>query len=140
LIEDLDGISCHQFKPTSLRALGKVLMGRLYLAPQTGKRIIIINGPVGFAATWNMVKNWLVKPHTASLVQIARREETLSTLRLYMDDAVIPAYLGGSKSIDGDPECRKLLAPGGKPPPAVFQELNELIATEFDSGCAGMQQ
>merc|ERR1712060_512220 len=114
LIEDLDGISWSKFKLTSLKTLGKLFMCRMYLAPKTGKRVLVINAPRGFATTWNAFKHYLVYPHTAALVQIVPKEKTLAALQEHMDDSFIPAYLGGAKYVDGDPECRKLLAPGGQ--------------------------
>merc|ERR1712232_423660 len=100
------------------------------MAPKTGKRVLVINAPRGFATTWNVVKHYLVYPHTAALVHIVPKDQTLATLQKHMDDSIIPACLGGTKCVDGDAECRKLLAPGGQPPLAIFEKLHDLIAKE----------
>ncbi|CAE7726407.1 retm [Symbiodinium pilosum] len=126
LIEDLQGISWRTFSPRTLQALGAILKSRNHTVPRSARRVLIINAPAAFAAVWNTLKHILVNPHTASLMQIASAEESLKVLRQHMDDSIIPEYLGGTRSISGDPECRSLLAPGGTPPEAVFAHIRRL--------------
>lgn len=64
-------------------------------------------------------------------VQIARPgPESIALLRKYIGDEEIPAYLGGRKHIEGDPECGKILAPGGYPPASAFNKFFDLVGKE----------
>eukprot|EP00913_Durusdinium_trenchii_P007122 g6698.t1 len=125
LVQDLEGISWSRFKPSSLKTLGKLLKTRMYLVPRTGRRVLIVNAPPAFVRVWSTIKNLVVHPSTAQLIEIVGKARTLEVLRKYLDDDVIPAYLGGTRTIDGDPECRTLLAPGGTPPQDAPLLLNK---------------
>lgn len=126
LVEDLQGISWRNFSPRTLKALGIILKSRMHMVPRSGRRVLIINAPAAFSAVWNTLKHLLVSPHTATIVQIVSVEDSLKVLRQHMDDSIIPAYLGGSRTVNGDPECRPFLAPGGTPPQAVFDHMRRL--------------
>lgn len=130
LVQDLEGISWSRFKPSSLKTLGKLLKTRMYLVPRTGRRVLIVNAPPAFVRVWSTIKNLVVHPSTAQLIEIVGKARTLEVLRKYLDDDVIPAYLGGTRTIDGDPECRTLLAPGGTPPQEALTRVRQLVRQE----------
>merc|ERR1712176_1025052 len=71
---------------------------------------------------------YLCDPDTASKMQIVGPKGSLELLHQYIDGANIPAFLGGSKIINGDTECRLQLAPGGPPPEAALTRLRELLS------------
>lgn len=50
-------------------------------------------------------------------------DKSLEVIRKYVDDDVIPAFLGGSKTIHGDPDCSVQIAPGGVPPEEAVERL-----------------
>jgi hypothetical protein len=130
LIEDLDGLCWRHLQPKILKTQLKLFEGRKLLLAGCTKRILIINAPSIFVKWWSFLQSFLLYPETAAQIQVADKQSSLELLRKYLDDSRIPAYLGGQLHIDGDAECKKMLAPGGTPPPGVKELLDSLLEKE----------
>mmetsp|Transcript_72330 Transcript_72330/g.150909 ORF Transcript_72330/g.150909 Transcript_72330/m.150909 type:complete len:435 (+) Transcript_72330:189-1493(+) len=116
LVLDLDGVGmeCLQWKVA--RAYSKLIETRDMLSPSMLSAVFVIQAPKVFATSWKMFKH-LLEPTTQEKVQIVNsRQESLELLRKHIDDDVIPAYLGGGRCTDGDPECQMLLGNADKCP------------------------
>merc|ERR1712039_1133820 len=105
---------------------GLVESRQLTLTEITGK-ILAVNAPPAAARAWGLLKH-LLDPDTAAKVEIVAPHNTHQTLLKYIDEDIIPAFLGGSKHINGDPECREIIAPGGLPPSSALARFSFLIA------------
>merc|ERR1719161_1280911 len=79
---------------------------------------------------------YLIPRATAEKLQIVKKKDSLDLLRKYMSDDLIPQYCGGKHAFEGDPECRKILAPGGPIPEAAVQRFEEMVAGGMDSPAA----
>lgn len=125
---DAGGLDVDDLRVSTMLTFKKLVNSRDTLTPEITWRVLIVNAPVWATRLWGMVSKLALTPETAEKVQIASSEEdSLALIRKYVDNDVIPAYLGGSRKIDGDAECRKLLAPGGPVPEDVINRLLEII-------------
>lgn len=127
LVIDLKGFKWSDAQFSAAWTLSKMVACRSHLLPETCHRILFVRVPTPFAKAWSMF-SYLLDPGTIAKVQMATESETISLLRKFIGDEVIPAYLGGQRHTEGDPYCRKLLAPGGFPPEEALQRLERLIA------------
>lgn len=132
LIVDLDGFGWDQVQLSAARKLAQIVESRNNLMTETIGVILVVNAPPAAVKAWGMLKSMLDKP-TADKVQMATRDDSSALLHRFVEGSSIPGYLGGSKVINGDPECRVMLAPGGKPPPEAFERLRQLVAGECES-------
>merc|ERR1712217_863862 len=126
LIFDLDGFGCDQINFRAAHKLKKLIDSRNLLLTEATGNIIMVRTPKAFVRAWCLFKH-LLQPRTLEKVKVANTEDTFKLLCEYIDESEIPAYLGGSKYIDGDPECRRVLAPGGYPPQAALDRLQEIL-------------
>jgi len=126
LIIDLKGFKWSDAQFGAAWTLSKMVACRSNLLPETCFRILFVRVPAPFAKAWSMF-SYLLDPGTIAKIQMATESETLTLLRKFIGDDTIPAYLGGQLRIDGDPYCRKLLAPGGFPPEEALQRLEDLV-------------
>lgn len=115
LVIDLKNLGWHHLKLNVVRKLLKLFEGRKLLVAGCAHRILITNAPYVFFQAWSFLKNLLLYPETAALIQVADSSRSLELLRKYIDDAQIPECMGGKRVVNGDPECKQLLAPGGSP-------------------------
>eukprot|EP00913_Durusdinium_trenchii_P003974 g3681.t1 len=93
LVIDLKGFkwSDAQFGAAQLLAY----LQRSFLLPETCHRILFIRVPSPFAKAWAMF-SYLLDPGTIAKVQMATESETLTLLKKFIGEEVIPAYLGGT--------------------------------------------
>lgn len=127
LIFDLEGFGFDQISFRAAHKLKKLIDSRNLLLTEATGNIIMVRTPKAFAQAWSLFKH-LLQPRTVAKVKVATTEDTFKQLCEFMDEKDIPAYLGGSKCIDGDPECRRILAPGGYPPQEALERLQEIIS------------
>merc|ERR1711933_163556 len=97
------------------RTIARLTENRTLLLTEFTAKVLVVRASAAVARAWALFKH-LLDPGTAAKVEVVTEEKTLQILREYIDDTNIPGFLGGSNCIDGDPECNKLLAPGGLPP------------------------
>lgn len=114
---DMKGMSMTHLSSATLQ----VLRARLRLEqdnyPEVARRVFMINTPTVFSTVWGVVKHFL-DAGTLEKIHIMG-SNYLPTLRKYIDDAVIPASLGGGlKDRHGSPDCWSLVGPGGLIPSA----------------------
>ncbi|CAJ1367907.1 unnamed protein product [Effrenium voratum] len=131
VVLDLKGFKWSDAQFGAAWTLSKIVACRSNLLPEICTRILFVRVPSPFVKAWSMF-SYLLDPGTIAKVQMATEAETLSLLRKYMGDETIPAYLGGQRHTDGDPYCRKLLAPGGFPPEAALHRFERLVAGDDD--------
>lgn len=131
LVIDLKGFKWSDAQFGAAWTLSKMVACRSFLLPETCHRILFIRVPSPFAKAWAMF-SYLLDPGTIAKVQMATESETLTLLKKFIGEEVIPAYLGGQRHTEGDPYCRKLLAPGGLPPEVALQRLERLISGDDD--------
>mmetsp|Transcript_65068 Transcript_65068/g.153097 ORF Transcript_65068/g.153097 Transcript_65068/m.153097 type:complete len:430 (-) Transcript_65068:145-1434(-) len=127
LVIDLKGFKWSDAQFGAAWTLSKMVACRSNLLPETCFRILFVRTPAPFVKAWSMF-SYLLDPGTIAKIQMATEAETLTLLRKFIGDETIPAYLGGQKRIDGDPYCRRLLAPGGFPPEEALERLENLVA------------
>jgi len=120
---DMHGMKTENFRPSVLKKYGKLVECRDMLAPCLLGQVFCIRAPRAFSATWSMARRFL-DPMTQEKVKIVSgKKASLELLRRYMDNSIIPAYLGGGRVVNGDPECRVLIAPGGDIPPQAIDRF-----------------
>jgi len=129
LVLDLDGLGFEYCKPKVARAYAELVSYRDMLMPCMIGQIFVIRAPRAFAMAWNMFQH-LLDPVTRAKVQIvSSNAESLAVLRRYISNDVLPAYLGGARCIESDPECRQILGGGpGSVPPKATKRLLQLAA------------
>jgi len=129
VIVDLEGFGFDQVSLAGARTFAKLVEGRNCLLCEVTGKILVIRAPPAFAKAWQLCKN-LLDAGTVEKVEVASTKDTLKTLQGFLDDDVIPAFLGGKRKVDGDPECRKILAPGTMPP----KEATDLLIQRSKEG------
>jgi len=135
LVEDCHGFGFDQASFASAVALNKLIRARNYLMPECLSKILVVNAPRAWVYAWGIF-SWILDDGVKAKVQIARPgSQTIALLRKYISDEEIPACLGGSKHIDGDPECGRILAPGGFPPESAFTNFFKLVAKDEMDMC-----
>jgi len=138
LVMDMHGFGKEQISWSAARAMAKLVGNRNNIMPECASHILLVRAPPPFVAAWNLF-SYMLDEHTREKVQVAGRfkDQSINLLRKYIDDVEIPAFLGGRKTINGDPECRQIIAPGGKLPEfalARFLALKE----EEDAGSTNL--
>lgn len=138
LVQDCYGFGYDQASFAATRALNRLVENRNFLMPECLTKILVIRAPAAWVYAWKMF-SYILDPGIREKVQVAgnREGESLALLRKFIDDEDIPAYLGGKKSIDGDPECRKVIAPGGPMPEEALQRFLKLVAEGPSEDCEG---
>lgn len=133
LIMDLHGFGWDQIQFRAAYNLSKLSTNRQLLMPETVKRLLFVRTPPAFVRAWGMF-SYLMDPGTLEKLHMATEADTLQLLRKFVSDDCIPAFLGGRLCVDGDPECRKICAPGGLPPQEALQRLKRQL--EMTGGIA----
>lgn len=130
LVQDCDGFGWDQVSWNGSLAYNKLLECRNFLIPECLTLILVVRAPSSWCYAWNGFKH-ILDPGIRAKVRVARPgSETISLLRTYISDSQIPGFLGGSNHIEGDPQCRKVLAPGGVIPKAAVDRFHELKASD----------
>lgn len=128
VVEDLDGLDLDNVRPKTLMAFRRFVDSRDTLTPEVAEKVLVVRAPKIFTATVNWAKKIALTPETADKMQVADTpQNSLALLREYMSDDVIPAYLGGRLRLDGDPECRRICAPGGPIPREILNYTRQII-------------
>lgn len=125
VVIDVKGFGWDQAQFQAMRKLAKIIQGRnLTFAEFTG-RVLLVRAPPFFVNVWGKFCILLDKA-TQEKVQLATEGKSMDLMLKYMDEDTIPAFLGGKKCVDGDPECRTVLAPGGPIPEEALQRFHAL--------------
>jgi len=129
LVMDMHGFSKDQVSWSAARAMAQLVDNRNKMMPACISTILCIRAPPAFVAGWNLF-NKMLDPGVREKVQVVGRskDQSINLLRKYIDDDEIPMFLGGRKTINGDPECKQVIAPGGKLP--EFARTRFLILKE----------
>jgi hypothetical protein len=131
IVQDCHGFGWGSISFKAAKALSILIQNRNQIMPECLSRILIVRAPAAWIHAWNCFK-YLLDPGVVDKVRVAGERETLTILRKFIHNDNIPAYLGGGAYIDGDPECRKILAPGGLLP----EEAKERFYQLKTSGCS----
>jgi len=129
VVMDLDGFGWNDMRYSVARTVARLTENRTLLLTEFTAKVLVVRASSAAVRTWSLFKH-LLDPGTAAKVEVVTAEKTPQMLRKYIDDASIPGFLGGSKCIDGDPECRAVLAPGGLPPQKAVDKLHALVREE----------
>jgi len=129
LVQDCDGFGWDQVSFSASVAMGRLVKARNFLMPECLSTILVIRAPTSWNYAWSMFKHTLDAGIRAK-VKVARPgAESLALLREYISDDEIPAFLGGKKHIQGDPQCRQVLSPGGLPPKEALDRFRDLLTS-----------
>jgi len=126
LVVDMEGFGRDQVQLSAARLLAKLIEGRNLMLTEMCGRILVVRAPAAAVYAWSVLKK-LLDRGTVEKVQMATTKDSPALLRLHIDEDVLPAFLGGRRCINGDAECRALLAPGGPVPDEAFQRIQELL-------------
>eukprot|EP00928_Gymnodinium_smaydae_P049578 TRINITY_DN33294_c0_g1_i1.p1 TRINITY_DN33294_c0_g1~~TRINITY_DN33294_c0_g1_i1.p1 ORF type:complete len:468 (+),score=79.63 TRINITY_DN33294_c0_g1_i1:69-1406(+) len=129
VIMDLAGFGVDQAQFRAAYRLSKIIKNRTFLLTETTKIVLLTNAPAAFVKAWQLF-SYLLDEGTKGKCKVVAPEETLDLLCKYIDPALLPAYLGGRRHEGDDPECRRLLAPGGPAPPAAIRRFLSLTSSE----------
>jgi len=126
IIIDVHGFGLDQAQFQAARTLARIVRSRNLLLTEVTDRVLVIRAPPVFQRAWSLF-SYLLDPGTRDKFEVAGgAEDSLQVLRKYVDNDLIPEYLGGKLNIGGDPECSLQLAPGGPPPQQAIDRLLEL--------------
>mmetsp|Transcript_110515 Transcript_110515/g.276731 ORF Transcript_110515/g.276731 Transcript_110515/m.276731 type:complete len:433 (-) Transcript_110515:108-1406(-) len=128
VVFDLAGLGRDQISLSMASTLVKLVEARDLLLPELVDRILIVNASPVFARAWNMF-SYFLPPATRTKVQMASAAGTKDLLLENIASENLPGFLGGELCIDGDPECRRIIAPGGSVPEEVLLEFKALVKT-----------
>jgi len=126
IVMDLEGFGWDQVNFKAARSIAALVESRCMTLTEITGKVLVVNAPQAFTRAWSLFKH-LLDEGTRAKVEVVARENTYQMLLDHIDEQEIPAYLGGLKHINGDPECREVLAPGGLPPPAALARFAELL-------------
>jgi len=130
LVEDCAGFGWDQCQVKAARCIAKLIDARDMVLPFTISKVLVVNAPSSFTTAWGMFKG-LLDPVTVAKFSVASPgASSLALLREHLDDDMIPGYLGGSCTVDSDPNCRQVLSPGGEAPQEAIDRLLDLIDQE----------
>lgn len=94
-ILDLDGLSVSAITQMALRIVKEQSHIDSLCFPETLSRMVIVNAPRVFSATWNMIKGWL-DPRTISKIDlISNRSAWEKRLKELIDEDQLPVDYGG---------------------------------------------
>jgi CRAL/TRIO domain len=114
-IVDMGGLSMRHLASSTLNLVSKRATFEKNNYPEVVKRIFLINTPSMFATVWGFCKGFLDKG-TQDKMEILG-SNFYPTLTKFMDGAIVPKFLGGSRLDEkSDPECKSILGPGGMVP------------------------
>mmetsp|Transcript_86841 Transcript_86841/g.226662 ORF Transcript_86841/g.226662 Transcript_86841/m.226662 type:complete len:421 (-) Transcript_86841:49-1311(-) len=125
IVMDMEGFGWDQVQYNAAKTISKLAASRSLLLTEITGQILVVRAPPAVARAWSLFKH-LLDPGVVAKVEVVTTADTPTRLRVHIDDDAIPVYLGGSKCIDGDPECRSVLAPGGLPSPSVLARFSAL--------------
>lgn len=136
LIVDMEGFALSHWGYHALVKMAKIIEGRSFILTEVTKCILLVRSPPLTAIAWAMLKP-LLDPATAEKFHFVSTRNTPALLEKYVDLSEIPAYLGGNKIVNGDPECRQIVAPGGMPTAAAASRFFELLSRVENSETNG---
>lgn len=118
---DLEGFTLQQIMHKCVIEMGMDYVRLLQdCYPEIWSNVLVVNTPLIFDKAFNLFKPVLRAP-TLERIQLADRGSTKNLLLKYIDDNVLPAFLGG-KRVDskGDPHCKEFITFGGKVPERFY--------------------
>uniref|UniRef100_A0A7S2SPG6 CRAL-TRIO domain-containing protein n=1 Tax=Mucochytrium quahogii TaxID=96639 RepID=A0A7S2SPG6_9STRA len=114
VIQDMTGLSMRHYNKVGMAILKKCAYVNDTYYPERLKFCAVVNAPRLFSVIYNVVK-YFFHPNTRAKITVHSDSGALSLLKR-IDADVLPAFLGGSREIDGDPYCSAIIAPGGRIP------------------------
>ncbi|XP_054716779.1 SEC14-like protein 2 [Uloborus diversus] len=76
--------------------------------PEAWKHVLIVNAPGYFYRAFNFLKP-IFRPTLLEKIQVISKHQTKEVLLKYIDEDVLPAFLGGKRvDSNGDPRCGEL--------------------------------
>jgi hypothetical protein len=127
LVQDAHGFGQKDMNFKAARALSIIVSNRNQIIPECLNLILVVRAPKAWVYAWTMFK-YLLDPGIVEKVRVVEEKNTLAELRKFISNDNIPAYLGGGRRIEGDPECRKVLAPGALLPEEAKERFLQLKA------------
>jgi len=125
LVIDCQGFTWDQGTMRAAKGLSALVEIRSKIMPECISKVFLVNAPAALVYAWGMCK-YVFDRGVAEKVQVAGRADTLALLRRHIANDQIPGFLGGGFCADGDPQCRRILAPGGPLPEEVLQRFLHL--------------
>lgn len=95
-VMDLDGLSVGSLSGRTLALIKEQIKIDSLCFPETLNRMVIVNAPRFFAATWSLIKGWL-DPRTANKIEIiSSQKATEKRLKELIEPDQIPKDYGGT--------------------------------------------
>ncbi|GIY56181.1 SEC14-like protein 2 [Caerostris darwini] len=120
-IFDLEGFSIQNILHKSVleMALDMGMMVQDYF-PEIWGNIFFINVPAYFDTAYNLFKP-IMQFTVLQKLQVVSRDHVAATLLKYIDEDVLPVFLGGKRvDCNGNPRCTEFLRFGGKVPEKYY--------------------
>lgn len=93
---DLDKLTASQLSRRALAIIKDQAAIDSVCFPETMSKMLIVNAPTFFAATWRLIKGWL-DPRTSSKIEvISSRSATEKRLLEFIDADKLPSDYGGT--------------------------------------------
>lgn len=93
---DLDNLTTSQLSKRALTIVKEQASIDSLCFPETMSKMLIVNAPTFFAATWRIIKGWL-DPRTASKIEVfSNRSKMEARLLEFIDAEELPSDYGGS--------------------------------------------
>ncbi|KAF8774467.1 SEC14-like protein 2 like protein [Argiope bruennichi] len=137
-IFDLEGLSIQDLLHKSVleMALDMGAMVQDYY-PEIWGNVFFINVPSFFDVAYNLFKP-ILRLQVIQKLKIVSRENVPQTLLRYIDEDVLPAFLGGKRvDCNGNPKCTEFLRFGGKIPEKYYITNRAPLSPE-DSGVTSL--
>lgn len=93
---DLGGLAASQLSKRALTIVKEQAAIDSLCFPETMSKMLIVNAPTFFSATWGIIKGWL-DPRTAAKIEvISNRKKMEARLLEYIDADQVPSDYGGT--------------------------------------------
>lgn len=122
-IQDLSGLGVKHLNPGALKAFKMMVKIGTDNYPERLKRCFLINAPPFFPKMWNTVKGYF-DPRTQKKITVLGTDY-LETLKQYIPEENIPAFLGGQSKIGDDTYCKQEISPGGYVPEHLYLDASD---------------
>lgn len=129
IVMDLGGLGMAQVTQRALAIIKEQSKIDSLCFPETLERMVIVNAPRFFTATWKLIKGWL-DPRTSSKVElISSRSTWEKRLRELVDEDQLPKDYGG-KAEDTDTVLMK------EAPEGIKRQFHELLSVRSSASYA----
>lgn len=126
VIEDLQGLGRSHLDMGGMNLYKQIVRMDEDHYPDLVKRILVVRAPWIFPLIWKIAQHFFDEG-TRQKIQIVSAKDTVSELSKYMSLDEVPKMLGGNRCLEGDPECKAMVGPGG---PIPKQVVDRYLATE----------